>query len=171
MTSSAVTKEELIETISQVLKRFRDFIMPMDDGMINQVPYEGSWTTGQVYDHITKSNNGLSRSLQTPSKPADRDPEARIPELKKVFLDFTHKMKSPDFIIPGNGPFEKQAVISRLDKSLQNLKDNAKDADIKDLIEGLPLGPITKLEILRFIGIHIERHIHQMEKITTALKN
>lgn len=169
MSDKEFSKNEKIKSVETALSLFKEYLNDLDDKMINQIPYEGSWTAAQVADHVTKSINGLSGSLKQPSKPAGRDAEARIPELEKIFLDFSHKMKSPDFIIPGGGPFEKQKVINNLNGAFEHLKENSKEADMEDLVEGLPLGPITKLEILHFLRIHTQRHTHQMGRITKAL--
>jgi hypothetical protein len=171
MSEKEFHKSEKVKSVEKVLTRMKNHLAGMDDHLINRIPYEGSWTAAQVFDHVTKSINGLSGSLKKPSVPAGRDVEARIPELEKVFLDFSHKLKSPDFILPGKGPFEKQQVLDNLNAAFEHLKENSADADMEDLVEGLPLGPITKLEILHFLRIHAERHVHQMEKISKALRS
>jgi len=45
-----------------------------------------------------------------------------------------------------------------------------KTVNANELITGLPLGPITKLEIIHFIFYHFQRHLIQMKRITEALK-
>ena len=43
-------------------------------------------------------------------------------------------------------------------------------ANLTDMVDNLPLGAITKLEILHFVLYHTQRHLHQMKKICDALK-
>ena len=80
-------------------------------------------------------------------------------------------MKSPDFIVPEEGPYEKQAITEELTNALMHLKESSVNANLSDLVKGLPLGDITKLEILHFVLYHTQRHRHQMNKICDALKN
>jgi len=56
----------------------------------------------------------MAEAIQQKGKPAQREIGEKIEELKKTFLDLTLKMQSPDFIIPGNGPFEKLETIEAL---------------------------------------------------------
>jgi hypothetical protein len=93
----------------------------------------------------------MKKAIKMKAKPAERDPGERIPELKKTFLDFTSKMKSPDFIVPEKGPDEKQVIIEELNKSFEQLKENASKTNLTDIVVCLPLGSITKLEILHFV--------------------
>ena len=80
-------------------------------------------------------------------------------------------MKSPDFIIPEDISYEKQAAAEELHSAENQLKESANDALLTELVKGLPLGPVTKLEILHFVLYHTQRHVHQMKKIKEALSN
>jgi hypothetical protein len=101
-----------------------------------------------------------------------KDPTGeKIPELKKVFLDFSSKMKSPDFIVPEEGPYEKQAAMEQLNRSFENLKESTNHANLSELVDkSSPVGPITKLEMLHFVLYHTQRHLDQMKKICNALQ-
>jgi DinB superfamily len=138
---------------------------------VNAVPYKDSWTAGMLFRHVSKSLNAMSGAMRSDARPAERDPGEKIPELKKTFLDFSTKMKSPDFIVPEDGPYEKQAVTAALNESFLLLKASSVNANLSDLVTGLPLGDITKLEILHFVLYHTQRHLHQMKKICNALRH
>ena len=113
----------------------------------------------------------MAKAMLMDAKPAERDPGERIEELKKVFLDFSKKLNSPDFIVPEEGTYERQPTIEKLNESFNQFKLNANSANLNDLVEGLPLGPITKLEIIHFVLFHTQRHLHQMKKIYETLKD
>jgi phage-related protein len=49
---------------------------------------------------VVKSIDGMTKAMQMDAKPAERDPGERIEQLKQVFLDFSKKLKQPEFIIP-----------------------------------------------------------------------
>ena len=101
--------------------------------------------------------------------PADRDPGERILQLKQNFLDITKTMQSPEFIVPEKMHYNKESLVTEFEAALSPLT-KLKDVNLNELITGLPLGPITKLEILHFIFYHFQRHLIQMKRITEALK-
>jgi hypothetical protein len=80
-------------------------------------------------------------------------------------------MKSPGFVVPEEGIYEKSASIQKLGSSFQQLRENAKDTDLTVVIKGTPFGDATKWEMLHFVLYHSQRHLHQMKKIYEALKN
>jgi hypothetical protein len=169
MISTTTDRHEILAAIDETVSKLLQFATSLDDNKINSVPYKDSWTPGQLMEHVTKSTAAMVKAMATEYKPAERDATKRIPELRKIFLDFSHKLKSPDFIVPGNGPFEKHMVIDEMKKSFEQFRKNAGIAQMNELVEGLPLGPITKLEILHFVLYHTQRHLNQMERIVTAL--
>ena len=162
-------KDELVNAVSGVFAELLQLYDSVDHERINDIPYPGSWTPGQLLDHVAKSTNGIASALMEDGKSTDRNVTERVPELKKVFLDFSNKMKSPDGIVPGNGPFEKQDVIDKLKISFEDFAKSADNTNLDGLVEGLLLGPITKLELLYFVLYHSTRHLEQMNRICNAL--
>jgi len=171
MATEALDTTEILAATSDAISQITDLMSAVDEDKVNTVPYEGSWTTPQLLRHVTKSINGMTRAMQMEAKPAKRDPSERIDELKKIFLDFSKKLTQPDFIVPEERIYEKQSALEELNKSFSRFKESAAGANLDDLVEGLPLGPITKLEIIHFVLYHTQRHLHQMKKICEALKN
>jgi len=171
MTTETKDKNEILASTAEAVSQLTDLMQSVDEKKINTVPYEDSWTAPQLLRHVTKSIDGMAKTMLMNAKPAERDPGERIEELKKVFLDFSKKMKSPEFIVPEEGTYEKQPAIDDLNRSFNQFRENANTANPNDLVEGLPLGPITKLEIIHFVLFHTQRHLHQMTKICDALKD
>ncbi len=171
MATETVDKNEIITAIGDAVLQFTDLMSSVENDKINMVPYEGSWTAPQLLRHVSKSISGMAKAMHLDAKPTERNPGERIEELKTVFLDLSKKLKSPEFIIPEEGAYEKQFTIDDLNKSFNQFKDNANNVNLNEQVEGLPLGPITKLEIMHFTLFHTQRHLHQMEKICNALKD
>jgi DinB superfamily len=164
-------KNELLTAIDETISQLQGLMSSLDEKKINTVPFKDSWTAGQLFRHVTKSITGMAKAMSAKAKPANRGAGEKIPELKKAFLDFSTKMKSPEFVVPEDGPYEKQGTIAELNKSFGLLKENTINATLTDLVEGLPLGAVTKLEILHFILYHTQRHLHQMKNIVEVLRN
>jgi len=160
---------KILSAIAEAVSEISNLMAAVDEEKVNTVPYEGSWTAPQLLRHVSKSINAMAKAMQMEGKPAQRNPVERAEQLKNVFLDLSKKMKQPDFLIPEEQLYEKQSAIDELNNSFNGFKENA-STNLNELVEGLPLGPITKLEIIHFVLYHTQRHLHQMKKICEALK-
>jgi phage-related protein len=171
MTTKTLDTNETLSATADVISELTDLMLSVEEAKVNTIPYDGSWTAPQLLRHVTKSINGMTKAMHMDAKPAERNPGERIEELKKIFLNFSKKLTQPDFIVPEELIYEKQSSIEALNKSFNRFKESAVNANLNDLVVGLPLGPITKLEIIHFVLYHSQRHLHQMKKICEALKN
>jgi len=169
MVTETKVKEEVLCEIDATVFKYLNIMLTLGERRINSIPFKDSWTPGQLFNHVTKSTNGMAHVMAVPATPAHRDPGIRIAELKETFLDFSIKMESPESIVPDKGPYEIESTIADLAHAFQAFKENVNAADLEELVEGLPLGPITKLELLYFVQYHTQRHLHQLEKIEAAL--
>jgi len=171
MATETFNTNEILSATSDAVSQLTDLMSAVEEDKINTIPYEGSWTAPQLLRHVTKSINGMTKAMHMDAKPAERNPGERIEQLKKIFLDFSKKLTQPEFIVPEEQIYEKQSSIDELNKSFNRFKESAESGNLDDMIEGLPLGPITKLEITHFVLYHTQRHLHQMKRICEALKN
>ena len=162
-------KNEIIPAVMVVAMQVVGLARSLDEEKWNTIPYKGSWTPAQLVRHLLKSVSGIRQLVEKPTKPADRDPGERILQLKQNFLDITKTMQSPEFIVPEKMHYNKESLITEFEAALSPLT-KLKDVNLNELITGLPLGPITKLEIIHFILYHFQRHLIQMKRITEALK-
>lgn len=169
MNAETLDQATLLSSLDETGSQLEELLSSLDDNELNIVPYEGSWTAGMLYRHITKVIGGMAGALQMPAKPAGRNTDERVPQLKKTFLDFSIKMKAPDMAVPEEAVYQKNDLRDKLDASLKNFKEVAGKQNPDELVTGLPLGDITKQEILHFTLYHTQRHLHQMQKIVDAL--
>ena len=169
MATETLDKNEVIAAIGSAVSELTALMSSVEDDKVNKIPYEGSWTAPQLLRHVTKSISGMAKAMPMDAKPANRNPGERIEELKTVFLNFSKKMHSPEFIVPEEKIYDKQTSIDDLNKSFNQFKENTNNANLNDVVEGLPFGPITKLELIHFTLFHTQRHLYQMKKICKAL--
>jgi hypothetical protein len=169
MITEASEKNELFIEIDEAVAALDALVSSLDENKLNIVPYEGSWTAGQLVRHIVKSTDGMAKAMLQKSRLAERNIAERVPELQKVFLDFSSKMRSPEFIVPEDEHYERLASIEELNASFRQFRENTDRVHLYDVVEGLPLGPITKLEILHFVLYHTQRHLNQMKKICDVI--
>ncbi|HVZ57132.1 MAG TPA: DinB family protein [Chitinophagaceae bacterium] len=152
-------------TVGDLITQFASFT----GRAVNQVPFPGSWTAGQVAEHLEKSNIMITRALVLPGQPAHRDPAARIAELRESFLDLRVKFKSPDFILPIRGTYDHETMARQLRLSAEALLEAAREVRPDELIQVPAFGEISRLEILHFVLYHTRRHLHQLRNILAHL--
>jgi hypothetical protein len=170
MLTDTINKQELFVSLDETWSVLLKLISSAEPVIINIAPFEDSWTIAQLATHVTKSNKAIDQGLNMEGKPAERNPEEGVPNLKKMFLDFTVKFKSPEFIEPGKGNYIKDAVIESLKKSIEVLQITRDKVGLTDMINLPVFGEITKLELLHFVLYHTQRHNHQLKKILKSLQ-
>lgn len=134
----------------------------------NTAPFEGSWTPGQVVEHIYLSASGILSTVKGNTGPTERDPRQMVTPLRDAFLNFNIKMQSPDFILPSNDPQDKSSMMQSLKDTFASLAEVARTRDllVTCLDFDMPtVGRMTRLEWLSFAVVHTQRHIWQLKKM------
>jgi hypothetical protein len=135
----------------------------------NRVPPLGGWTAGQVCQHLLLSGGAvevIAGRTEPPQRPADQHVEA----IAAVFLDFTIKMQSPDFVVPAAGEYDQTDMIERLKTVWSKLKEGVRLLDLGALcmdFEFPTVGHLTRLEWIWFYVFHTRRHIRQLQRLLT----
>jgi len=161
--------KELDETNSGFLQMIETF-SPQE---INRVPFPGSWTAGQVAEHIHKSDEGMIFLLTGPAKREDREPDQFVEKIKEVFLNFNSRLNSPAFIIPQNKSYDKNLLLSRFETERTKITDIIKAFDLSETCTARPFpgfGEITRLEVASFIIYHTQRHLQQLHRIAKKVR-
>ncbi len=78
---------------------------------INLVPFKGSWTPGQLAQHVIMSDSGFIEMINGPVKDSEREPDQMKAAIERDFLDFNTKMKSPDFVVPPDIYYKKEDLL------------------------------------------------------------
>ncbi len=169
MITEKSTRQELIEAINDTISQYINRISMLSDGQLNKIPYENSWTAGQLCNHILKSTAGIVAAMKADGKPTEKDSADKITGLKSIFLDASNKFQSPKEIVPDNGPFTKTATIDSLKACFKDLDFYSANTTLDEELDGGPLGAITKYELLHFVLYHSQRHLRQMKRIYEAV--
>ena len=157
-------KKEINTTLSDLTSTFQLF----DQERLNKVPFEGSWTGGQVIQHLILSNGGFADVMNGPSKETNRPVDQNVNGIRDSFLNFNIKMKSPEFIVPEFREYQKEKQLKTLDlikKKINQVIDEKNLTDTCTSFEVPVLGYLTRWESLHFILYHTQRHIHQLKSI------
>ena len=92
--------------------------------------------------------------------------------IKGLFLDFTTKMISPQFILPPDEATEKEELISHLKTVSGKVTEAIQTLNLTEICLDFALpgmGEMTRAEWIFFIIYHTQRHIHQLENISRKL--
>ncbi|WP_018344867.1 DinB family protein [Cytophaga aurantiaca] len=167
-----MTHNELLEAFAHTTDELTHLLTALTEEQLNTVPYEGSWTAAQLGDHLYKSY-GIATVLNGKSEVTTRPVEAKIEGIKGVFLNFETRLQSPDFIVPGAGPFDKTILLGGLTKRINGIKEyikNTDDLSVTYVDFELPrMGTLTGLEWVQFMTMHSVRHVRQLKRIVAAL--
>lgn len=163
---------------TDVLKRFDiatdkliEQLASLSEEQLNTVPFEGSWTAGQLGNHLYKSYN-IMDILNGNVEETDRDPAAKLAEIEKTFKDFSIKMNSPEMVLPTTKHIEKERLLSSLKERIEQQRETIENLDLSKTCLDAEIpggGPFTRQEWLGFNTIHTERHNHQLKNIIESL--
>jgi hypothetical protein len=171
MMTQEINTKELFASLDNVASELLTIIESLSESVLNTIPFKNSWTAAQLAAHVTKSNSSIAQALNMEAKSTERNPAERVQELKEIFLDFTTKFKTPDFILPTQDTYEKEILIARLKRSNERLIEAAGKVDLSGMINLPAFGEITKLELLYFVLYHTQRHLHQLKNIIRIIGN
>ena len=153
-------KSEAIENINSTTNELVSVISSFEQESLNSVPFEGSWTAAQVADHVLKSYGGVWEILNNKAIPCERKPDEKVQAVKDLFLDFSIRMTSPDFVLPTNLSLEKETLIQNLNQLRTNLINQIELVDLTNIFIEFELpgfGPFTGLEWVHFLIYHMQR--------------
>ncbi|WP_428232170.1 DinB family protein [Flavobacterium sp.] len=167
-------KSELQQEIKTTFEQLYQTLSLFEQNQINVVPFESSWTAGQVTKHIIKATSGFYQICNGKTQKLNGVPDEKVAVLEGIFLDFTTKYNSPDFIYPENKEYEKKELLSRLHKIEKEILDIAVNYDLTQTcldFEIPGIGNLTIYELVSFAILHTKRHIHQLQNIQQKIKN
>ncbi len=158
---------ELLNRFDAATNKLLGQLSSLNEEQLNTVPFEGSWTAGQLGNHLYKSYN-IMEVLNGNVEETHRDPAAKLAEIEKTFKDFTVKMKSPEMVLPTTKHIEKEKLLSSLKERIEPQREAIKTMDLSKTCLDAEIpggGPFTRQEWLGFNTIHTERHNYQLANI------
>jgi len=167
-------KQELLSSLEDTTREVVESLSLFNEDELNMVPYEGSWTAGQVGEHLLMSNPGISKIISGNTQPTERPADENVEILKLIFLDFTKKAISAKAIWPSDMPKEKEKLIPDLKKTMDEIKSKAGSMDLSLTCLDFPfptLGEFTRWEWVTFIIYHTKKHLYQIKNIYKKIKD
>lgn len=159
------TKETLQKKITDVFDNFNTLFEKIEPELINAEPKVGSWTIGQLGQHVALATMGLPDKK---NKPADRPTDQFEQSIKETFLDHSQKFESPEFIAPLKKKYDQKSILVVLESNKELLLRIIKEEQLDHLCLGTELpgwGHLTRYEWIKLIIYHLQRHIQQLQKL------
>jgi len=159
---------EFEDTVQQVLNTLRSF----SQHDLNKVPFEGSWTAGQIGEHLFKSISGIVSVLNGKVTDTDRNPEEKEQWLKDMFLNYDLKFKSAETLLPSDEPKDKEAIINQLKTPIAGMKEAIANKNLTKTCLDLVVpgaAEFTRAEWCYLVNYHSQRHVHQLKNIKKNL--
>ncbi|KGE13527.1 DinB family protein [Sphingobacterium deserti] len=160
------------EAFEEVSDAFVDIIKNLDEEVLNTKPADGGWSPGQIGDHIRKSYASVD-TMNGNSRETEREPDARIPEIKSTFLNFDIKMESPEGVLPTEKRIDKEKLLGALELRIRQSIDVIDNHDLTHTCTDYEIpeyGAFTRLEWLWFNIYHTQRHLKQLQDTVKALR-
>jgi hypothetical protein len=167
-------KNEYSVLLENTMDDLLQFLPAIDNDELNKIPFKDSWTEGQVADHILKATEGFPQLFKGKTETTARDPHEHEVQIKNIFLNYDNKMKSPDFILPDDGPFAKDVVMGRIRQTKAGILNAADESDLSKTFTDFSfpgVGHLTGFELLCFAWCHTKRHTQQIKNIHEAIVN
>jgi hypothetical protein len=163
------TAAELLQEFETATNAYLDIVTGLSQDEINTVPSPGSWTAAQVTEHLRKSDNGMLQTLNGPVQPTNRPIDENVPQLQAIFLDFSTKLPSPEFIIPEAGTYDRDHLISSFKAGREQIGKAIATLDLSATCHAPIFGEPTRLELISFVIFHTLRHVNQVKRINEKL--
>ncbi|MFD2614108.1 DinB family protein [Paenibacillus gansuensis] len=143
----------------------------LTDGQLNTEAVAGSWTIGQVLEHLYLMETIIVRTLEKAlSSPEDRPTDKKPYE---VTLDRSRKLSAPDGLVPAGHFQSLEDVKMKLNTSreaLDKLLADYSGVDLRKKSHPHPVfGMMDAAQWVDFIGYHEQRHTQQIEELKQAL--
>lgn len=167
-TISMPDKNILLQQVGETGSAFIDVLSKFTEQSFNTIPFEGSWTAGQVAEHVYKSSSGTPMVLTAETATTGRNPEEKVAVIESIFLDFSTKMKSPDFILPSDDRHDKAQLIQDMENTVAEIIRLTDTLDLTatcKMVEFPGIGYFTRWEWISFFVCHTKRHTHQLQNI------
>jgi len=166
--------------LNSIFDTYRAWIDSIPDEQFDQTPPHGGWSYAEVYSHIMQATMASTIALERCTHPSDKPNTGKENLMGKLVLLFA---KFPPIKIK-----EPQSVTSKM-PALKISKEEARNLIIKcrkrmdemtELLKSTPsvrrsqhprLGMLTATQWFKFIRIHLQHHLKQLNRISTNFAN
>lgn len=164
--------------IDAALDNYRELLDGFTDERFTQAPPMGGWSYAEVYDHILKASLGASIALE-------RCTNNNCPPTKKGmnfwghYTMLTGLFPPGKYVVPGAVADKLAAkkisiedaknLIIKTRKRVETVTGLIKDAPANARWQHPRLGMLNAAQWFRFMRVHLQHHLKQLERIKSSL--
>lgn len=172
---NSLNQTQLLKEAKNTFKDFDNSLSRFSKEILNEKPFEGSWSAGQVAEHITKSNEGILHALlHGKIKTTERAFDQEVKSIIDIFSS-QEKMQSAKHLEPTQKTHHLDLLNSILDRQKLMLIETIKVKDLHNIIPELPFPPnpdgLTRNEWIHLLIVHANRHKNQIDNIYSLLSD
>lgn len=164
--------------IDAALDDYRSWLDKIPDAKFTETPPGGGWSYAEVYSHIMKATLGASINLERCTHD-NCEPTTKGLTLIGKYILFTGsfppiKLKTPKAFTDKN-PIEKidkeeaRNLLIKCRKRVETTFPLVKDASPHSKNNHPRMGMLNAAQWLRFIRIHLQHHLKQLQRIETIM--
>ncbi|WP_353719483.1 DinB family protein [Dyadobacter sp. 676] len=166
--SDTMDRRQLLRELDATEHDFYSALASFLPHQVNVVPFEGSWTAGQVAEHILLAESGIPETVLGSTTETDRPVAQYVPVIESIFLDYSARYQSPEFIVPTSGPHDRQQLLEAFKTERAAIRKIAENEDLTLTctdFEFPQIANLTRWEWLQFVLCHSKRHTRQLQNI------
>ena len=164
--------EKVFKEAEGTLSALENLFSNFSAKQVNEVPFAGSWTAGQLANHLIMANGGFVEVINGPTTETSKPADIMVESIKNDFLNFNIKFDSPEFIYPENRDHNQEELLIKLKQIRNNVAEVITKLDLTKTCTAFELpvyGFLTRLEAIYFIIYHTQRHTQQLKNIYSRL--
>lgn len=161
-------KDSLAAQLQHNTQTLVTILSGFSSGELNRRPQHGGWTPAEIAEHLVMLDKRILRILDGNTAPAGRDPLEKVPVFSERLANRNTKIDAPPFLIPSGNPKDTATVTGELLAERQKLMEAIGQKDPLLLYPDAPhrfFGTLTGAEWIRFLILHSERHISQLQEL------
>lgn len=161
---------KMLEHSQAVRTELLNEVQNMTDVQLNQKPSQDVWSPAQILEHLYLMERVITGGIKQVLMSGEKREATEKP--LELVVDRSRKVPAPENLEPGEGPFEKDAILSKLEESRRELINFAETAPEQMLIEKSMkhphLGDLSLKQWVEFIGYHEKRHLLQLSEVKST---
>lgn len=161
-------RKEMQQELESTVKEVKDIIASLDEESLNKIPSEGSWSAGQVVQHVSKVNKSFGRLIHGECTGTERLADDKVDLLRQTFSDLTAKREAPERVRPEERTFTKEELLKALEETTATIVSSIQTLEMDKtctLFEMPRYGYLTRTEAVWFVIYHTQRHVKQLERM------
>src|SRR4051812_34857629 len=100
MTTETISTKELLGSLDETVSKFMQLLQTFSSAEFNAIPFNDSWTAGQLAEHMLLSTSSIVKAMKLPGHNVTRQPDEGVEKIKTMFLDFDTKLNAPKLLLP-----------------------------------------------------------------------